>query len=74
MPLTDLECRKAKADQKLVKLTDMGGLQLWVYPTVEALALRVSLRGKAEVPRAWPLPGDDAPSGSDGPGQRQGAA
>lgn len=33
MPLTDLECRKAKADSKLVKLSDMGGLQLWVYPT-----------------------------------------
>ena len=33
MPLTDLECRKAKADQKLLKLSDMGGLQLWVYPT-----------------------------------------
>jgi integrase len=33
MPLTDLECRKAKAPQKLTKLSDMGGLQLWVYPT-----------------------------------------
>ena len=33
MPLTDLQCRKAKADSKLVKLSDMGGLQLWIYPT-----------------------------------------
>ena len=33
MPLTDLECRKAKAAAKLRKLSDMGGLQLWVYPT-----------------------------------------
>jgi integrase len=33
MPLTDLECRKAKAAPKLTKLSDMGGLQLWVYPT-----------------------------------------
>src|SRR5665213_4467308 len=33
MPLTDLECRKTKAVLKLNKLSDMGGLQLWVYPT-----------------------------------------
>jgi integrase len=32
MPLTDLECRKAKPAEKLAKLSDMGGLQLWVYP------------------------------------------
>src|SRR5271157_4498859 len=33
MPLSDLQCRKAKAAPKLRKLSDMGGLQLWVYPT-----------------------------------------
>jgi integrase len=32
MPLTDLACRSAKAAPKLKKLTDMGGLQLWVFP------------------------------------------
>ncbi|HKX63977.1 MAG TPA: Arm DNA-binding domain-containing protein, partial [Rhizomicrobium sp.] len=32
MSLTDLECRKAPASEKLTKLSDMGGLQLWVYP------------------------------------------
>ena len=32
MPLTDLACRRAKASEKLYKLSDMGGLQLWVFP------------------------------------------
>ena len=32
MPLTDLECRKTNPPPKLTKLSDMGGLQLWVYP------------------------------------------
>lgn len=32
MPLTDLACRTAKARPKLRKLSDAGGLQLWVYP------------------------------------------
>src|SRR5665213_2512335 len=32
MPLTDLKCRKTKAGSKLKKLSDMGGLQLWIYP------------------------------------------
>lgn len=32
MPLTDLECRKTKPGEKLKKLSDMGGLQLWIYP------------------------------------------
>jgi integrase len=30
--LTDLACRKAKPRLKLYKLSDMGGLQFWVYP------------------------------------------
>ena len=30
--LTDLQIRKAKPGQKLAKLSDGGGLQLWVYP------------------------------------------
>ena len=32
MPLTDLKCRKQKPGPKLKKLSDMGGLQLWVFP------------------------------------------
>jgi integrase len=32
MPLTDLTCRSTKKQTKLRKLSDMGGLQLWVYP------------------------------------------
>jgi integrase len=32
MPLTDFACRHAKAQPKRRKLSDMGGLQLWIYP------------------------------------------
>ena len=32
MTLTDLECRKTKPTDKLVKLSDMGGVQLWIFP------------------------------------------
>ncbi len=32
MPLTDLECRRAQHKAKLYKLSDMSGLQLWVFP------------------------------------------
>jgi hypothetical protein len=32
MSLTDLEIRKAKPDTRLVKLSDGGGLQLWLMP------------------------------------------
>lgn len=32
MPLTDVEIRKAKPGDKLAKLSDGGGLQLWIYP------------------------------------------
>lgn len=33
MALTDIACRKAKSGTRLVKLSDGGGLQLWVAPT-----------------------------------------
>jgi integrase len=33
MPLSDLKCRNAKPGDKLRKLSDGGGLQLWVQPT-----------------------------------------
>ena len=32
MPLTDLACRSTKAQSSLRKLSDMGGLQLWIFP------------------------------------------
>jgi len=32
MPLNDLEIRKAAAGEKIVKMSDGGGLQLWVTP------------------------------------------
>jgi hypothetical protein len=32
MPLTDLELRSAKPGARLVKLSDGGGLQLWITP------------------------------------------
>lgn len=33
MPLSDLKCRNARPGDKLRKLSDGGGLQLWVQPT-----------------------------------------
>ncbi len=33
MPLSDLKCRNARPGDKLHKLSDGGGLQLWVQPT-----------------------------------------
>ncbi|RWD30655.1 MAG: DUF4102 domain-containing protein [Mesorhizobium sp.] len=33
MALSDVKCRNARPASKLVKLTDGGGLQLWVQPT-----------------------------------------
>jgi len=33
MPLSDLKCRNARPGLKLRKLSDGGGLQLWVQPT-----------------------------------------
>jgi integrase len=32
MPLTDLNVRNAKSGERVVKLSDGGGLQLWVFP------------------------------------------
>lgn len=33
MPLTDMQCRNARPGQRLKKLSDGGGLQLWIQPT-----------------------------------------
>lgn len=32
MPLTDIVCRKTRPQSRLKKLSDGGGLQLWVQP------------------------------------------
>jgi integrase len=32
MPLTDIRCRTAKPEPRLKKLSDMNGLQLWLFP------------------------------------------
>jgi hypothetical protein len=32
MPLTDVKCRQSKPGEKLLKLSDGGGLQLQVFP------------------------------------------
>ncbi|MFY9834752.1 MAG: Arm DNA-binding domain-containing protein, partial [Methylocystis sp.] len=32
MPLTDMEIRTAKPGARLIKLSDGGGLQLWIMP------------------------------------------
>lgn len=33
MPLTDMKCRNARPGQRLKKLSDGGGLQLWIQPS-----------------------------------------
>jgi hypothetical protein len=43
MPLTDARCRSAQPGSKLQKLTDGGGLQLWLQPT-EAKLWRFAYR------------------------------
>ncbi len=45
MPLTDLECRKTQSTEKLIKLSDAGGLQLWVYARGEHWDERVKMMG-----------------------------
>jgi hypothetical protein len=37
MSLTDLSCRSTKPQASLRKLSDMGGLQLWIFPKLLAL-------------------------------------
>jgi integrase len=50
MALTDVEVRKAKPGEKLAKLSDGGGLQLWVYPDgAKRWRLAYRLGGKQKV-------------------------
>lgn len=57
MPLTDLQCRNAKAGPKLRKLSDAGGLQLWVQPTGSRLwRLAYRYGGKQKLLSLGPYP------------------
>lgn len=48
--LTDLQVRKAKAREKLYKLSDGGGLQLWVFPDeAKRWRLAYTFSGKQKV-------------------------
>ena len=50
MPLTDFACRSARAAPKLKKLSDMGGLQLWLFPNGSKLwRLAYRFRGKQKL-------------------------
>jgi len=58
MPLSDLACRKAKTDSKLKKLSDGGGLQLWVQPSGSRLwrfAYRFSGKQKLLALGSYPI-------------------
>ncbi|HEY4944337.1 MAG TPA: integrase arm-type DNA-binding domain-containing protein [Rhizomicrobium sp.] len=48
--MTDLSCRSAKKQLSLRKLSDMGGLQLWIFPTGSKLwRLAYRFRGKQKL-------------------------
>ncbi len=50
MPLSDLACRKAKPGPKRRKISDMGGLQLWIYPNgAKYWRLAYRFRGKQKI-------------------------
>lgn len=50
MPLSNIACRSAKSASKLKKLSDMGGLQLWIFPNGSKLwRLAYRFRGKQKL-------------------------
>ena len=58
MPLTDTACRAAKGGDRLRKLSDGGGLQLWVQPNgskLWRLAFRFSGKQKLLALGAYPI-------------------
>lgn len=60
MPLTELECRNAKPCARIRKLSDGGGLQLWVMPggsRLWRLAYRFAGKQKLLALGAYPLVG-----------------
>ena len=61
MPLTDIEIRAAKPSARLVKLSDGGGLQLWIMPDgAKRWRFAYQARGPSKVARDRRLPGDRA--------------
>jgi len=52
MPLTDTAIRNAKPGEKIIKLSDGGGLQLWVMPTGSKL-WNVAYRDLEHFPTKW---------------------
>ncbi|QIB34516.1 Arm DNA-binding domain-containing protein [Ancylobacter pratisalsi] len=58
MPLADVACRNAEPDKTLKKLSDGGGLQLWVQPSghkLWRLAYRFGGKQKLLVTGPYPL-------------------
>src|SRR3546814_4953711 len=57
MPLTDMKCRNARPGQRLRKLSDGGGLQLWIQPTgSRQWRLAYRLGGKQRLLALGPYP------------------
>jgi hypothetical protein len=60
MSLSDLQCRNAKPGEKVAKLSDGGGLQLWVTPDGAKrwrLAYRIDGKQKALAIDVYPVVG-----------------
>jgi Arm DNA-binding domain len=69
MPLTEAACRAAKHSEKLRKISDGGGLQLWVQPTGVKLwrvAYRFSQKQKVLALGPYPRKRSFDPSQSNG--------
>ncbi|MCS0503380.1 integrase arm-type DNA-binding domain-containing protein [Ancylobacter sp. GSK1Z-4-2] len=57
MPLADTACRNAKPDKSLKKLSDGGGLQLWIQPSGSKLwRLAYRFEGKQKLLAIGPYP------------------
>jgi integrase len=69
MPLTDAACRSAKPSEKIRKLSDGGGLQLWIKPSASKLwrvAYRFGGKPKSLSLGAYPIVSlSDAREGRD---------
>ena len=51
MTLSDIKCRTQKPGEKVKKLLDGGGIQLWIFPTGSRLWRRAWLRRQLEASR-----------------------
>ena len=69
MPLTDAKIRALKPVEAIKKLSDSGGLQLWLMPSGSRLCnMAYRFSRQAEEAGPWPLPGSDAATGTPAPG------